>query len=634
MRKIIRLADRLPGMRPVRWSVWGPVCLFLGLSLLVLGSTLKPGYVLALDMVYGPQTAHRFIEQYVHGILVNQADTGGSPTIQVFFSVVSRAASSIMPMWLVQKLWLVLLLTCAGVSMYFAVPPRWKPARFYAGLLYVINPYVLVRLLAGHFFILWGVAFFPMVFKYTITMVEKPNYRNAVVLACWLTLLAASVHFLALAIGLITLFVGVRLVRGGDRLWILKSYVVCLAVFILLNLGFFYSMLTSAGHLAATVSQSTSESLQYFSARSSTGSLLFDLVSMYGFWHQDYNYPGLHVFGWRVLLGLIFWFAVVGVYRKIRRPDTRHLHIAMVVMFALCVLLGAGALFSPTADLYLRLNDFVPLLGIFRDSQKLIGFAVLAYAYYGAVGVAYLFGGIRRLEWRRFAPLGKAMLVVPFLIVALYSYKLVPNVEKRLFNGFYPDTYQAAERMLSTRELDTTVVIFPWHGYMPLEWIGYNTANPLQFFSGKVAYGDNVEIGSLYTTSTSPVSRHIEASLGPLFDGTEKNLGEKLEPLRASHVLLLKEVDFRRYRDALDSQEDLSVTMENDDLIIYAVNTSGPPDSSTGGVIPEPARWHYIPWYAFSGIVGLLVALWLWRYARVSNSITVTSETDGPQAST
>lgn len=599
-----------------------PVAFFLVLALAVLGPLLKPGYILTLDMVYGPLTAQRAIEHYVYGIMVNQADAGASPTVQVLFALLSRFVNLLLPMWMVQKLWLVLLLTLGGLFMYVAAPINSRIAKYWAGLFYVVNPFVLVRFLAGHFFILWGVAFLPIVFVWMTRMLDRPTPRNAAILAMWLTLLAASVHFLVMAMGLLLVLTVVYSVRGPGRLRLLSASSLCLALFGLLNLGFMYSLATAAGHLASTISQSTQENFAYFSARPSTGHLLFDLVSLYGFWHSDFNSQDLHSVGWQSLFGLILWLSIMGMYQSVRVREQRTLHLVLLAFLIGCVLMGAGALFPLTMGLYSKVGS-LPVFGIFRDSQKLMGFAVLAYAYYGAAGLSYLVSVVKSARWRLMMRYGHLVAIIPFAVTASYSYKVFPNVERDIFNGFYPAEYQEAEDIVGRRPFGESLLVLPWHGYMDLGWTGRNTANPVgQFFSGEVIYGDTVEIGTLYSTSNSAMSRYVESFLKPFLEGTERHIRAMMETLDASYAVILKSADYARYEDAMAGQLDMEKVSENARLSIYAFSPSPPPTRSDK-TFPKPAKWRYAPWYGTSACVAIVVLCWVlipaWRKRKLPN---------------
>jgi hypothetical protein len=128
---------------PAAWSVV--------LSLLVLGPALGWGYVLSYDMVWVPQLDLR-------------ADTLGLGTAlprAVPSDAVIAVLDAVVPAVLLQKAVLLGALVGAGTGAAALVRDRSTPARLVAVTLAVWNPFVVERLVLGHWPLLVGYAVLP-----------------------------------------------------------------------------------------------------------------------------------------------------------------------------------------------------------------------------------------------------------------------------------------------------------------------------------------------------------------------------------------------------------------------------------------------------------------------------------------
>jgi hypothetical protein len=170
-----------------RFDRYLPFFVFGLLSLLVVFPFLERGYILSLDMVFGPNTG--FYDVFygirpVHGELL------------LFF--LFEALCAVVPMWAVQKLFIFLILFLSGVSAYHLCPGN-TVGKIFAGLIYVLNPFVYVRFLAGHFLLLLGYAVLPFAVKAFIDFFDMPS-KNSFMKAVFLFTLVSvfSAHMMAL----------------------------------------------------------------------------------------------------------------------------------------------------------------------------------------------------------------------------------------------------------------------------------------------------------------------------------------------------------------------------------------------------------------------------------------------------
>ncbi len=148
-----------------------PVLFYFAVSLFVLGPLLKPGYVFYLERSLGPNYRVDFSAPAANGFSL---------------SLLIYAATRVLPAWLVQKVLLFLCLFIAGLAMHKTVPVRGRWPRYFAGLLYMINPFVFVRLQAGHIGFLLAYSLAPLVLAYAVKQAEKPTVKKGVAAGLWL----------------------------------------------------------------------------------------------------------------------------------------------------------------------------------------------------------------------------------------------------------------------------------------------------------------------------------------------------------------------------------------------------------------------------------------------------------------
>ena len=78
--------------------------------------------------------------------------------------------------------------------------------------------------------------------------------------------------------------------------------------------------------------------------------------------------------------------------------------------------------------------------------------------------------------------------------------------------------------------------------------------------------GDNMEAGSIYSSSTNSVSKYVEFLL-PNKNKID-NFGELIAPLNVKYVILTKEVDYRFY-DFLHNQTDLELVKDTENMVVF-----------------------------------------------------------------
>jgi hypothetical protein len=276
------------------------------LSLAVLGPLLKPGYILALDSIY---SLNKLFTNNFFGL------DEWYPSASMPSDFIISLLNGITPAWVWQKAILLLIFFLAGWGAHRLCPVKGLP-QYYAGILYMINPFTAVRFFAGHWGLLAGYAVIPFAIKAFLDMLENGHSRNIIKVVIFTTLSGLfQIHTVFLEILAYSILFAARVISlRRDRTEIshqLKSAVIAAGLFLCLNLYWLVPSLMAEGTI---VQQKSLGDLYSFAPHhTSTYPVVFDLASMHGFWRVGYIFSqDLIPFYWLFFL-FILYFAFNGI---------------------------------------------------------------------------------------------------------------------------------------------------------------------------------------------------------------------------------------------------------------------------------------------------------------------------------
>ncbi len=426
---------------PVAWSSL--------LAVLLLGPALGPGYVLSFDMVWVPD-------------LVLRADVlgvGSSLPRAVPSDAVVAVLDEVLPGALLQDLVLLAALVVGGLGVDRLLVPLdlGLAARLAALTLWQWNPYVVERLVLGHWPVLVGYAALPWVLH------GASRWRAEGRCPAWL-LLVVPLGSLSVSAGLAT-SLALLVVLAAGRAQVRRL----LAAGGLALAGQAPWLVSGLLHAGAAVTDGEGAALF---ALSDEGLLPAPLaaLSVGGVWNAavvpDSREGVLAVVGLLVLSVL----AALGLASLLRGRGTsaralaRPLAVLWLVGWALAVLTWAapGAVHD--------LSEVLPGAGVLRDGARLLLLCVPLLVLLVALAVD---DAARRL---RAVPLPAPAVVVLVGALVLLPVTVLPDaalgVAGRLDAVEYPSSYAGARAALQEAAPDGDVLVLPLSSYRAPDWNG------------------------------------------------------------------------------------------------------------------------------------------------------------------
>lgn len=540
--------------RRLIWLEYSALALFILLPLLPFG------YILTLDLVFTPHAAWP------------QQITNTYPLQAILW-----ALQNILPGDIVEKLVLFSILLLSGVGAHLLVSSLrvekklrtfWGVAAYFAGILYMINPFTYSRFMAGQWMVLLGYALLPFFVGSSVAFLRDPSWKRGSVLGLWSALLLTmSLHHAGMLVVIIlwVLVVGVWHYRQDSHL--LKRFVGGLALaggaFTILSGYWLIPALLGCGTIGKSIASFDNAHFMAF-ATNGSGSLgaLGEVVRLQGFWAEAQNLfalPQALVPAWGILF-LVVWLLVV--FGGIKAWRTHRLIISLG-----CVLIGAGVVVSATPFLQ-WVGGFIPFVNGYREPHKFVNLVALGFILLGAFGVAYFLEWVRRKR-------GEVAVRVATVVCLCLPLVLTPT----MFWGFsgqlapraYPLEWESMNQRIKQEIPDGKRVLFlPWHQYAIYSFSGSRIiANPAQkFFEAPTIVSDEPEFRDVPPTVPNDEKRRISAALS-----RPESLRRLLADLNVEYIILANEQDAKKY-EYLNRLDGIRLVDTNEKLKLYRVEDS------------------------------------------------------------
>ncbi len=281
--------------------------------------------------------------------------------------------------------------------MYQVAPGKSKSGRYFAGLLYVINPFVFVRLQAGHLGLLLAYAVTPWIIDLMFSFFKDPDIRKAIKLGIWITVaLFFSIHsvyiILVLIVGLLV-YARYSLQKKG---YLVKALKMLLVVFLVL-LVFNSFWLVPAVFSDSQITQIDARHIDTFMTRSDPFFGLFiNVAAMYGFWQtQMFNAKSI-IPGWIVIFFIVYLLWIIGLLVSLKRMEQRPRVVIVKVIAAISIVLAVGVASPVTEGIYRVFFYHVGFFSGFPEPNNFVSLLVFSYCYLGSLCVDAIDGRLAK----------------------------------------------------------------------------------------------------------------------------------------------------------------------------------------------------------------------------------------------
>jgi len=532
---------------------------YSALSLLVILPLLRPGYILLLDLVFTPK-------------IPMPTQINNSFPLNAFLHYLNL----FLPSQIIEKLLLFLILALAGIGIHklidkIGVKNEW--AKYFAGILFIFNPFVYSRFMTGQIFIILAYALIPFFVRSILNFFDQPDLRTSLRVSFWTLLISIiSIHSIFFMAMIAIIFgVGKLITKIRDKKWIVNFIKFGLvSIVITLALSFYWFMPYVSGKTKASQIADNFDIRHVIVFQTSADKnlgVLYNTAGMYGFWAEE---GGRYLLAkdilpyWPVLFGVIllivFWGIFVG-YKK-----HRYLTISFTVVGFFAFVFAVGSAYPGFEKIYWLMLNHVPLFNGYREPQKFVTLLILSYAVLGALGVEDLLN--RGGESRRMPEGFKMILPALFIIIpVLYSPVMLWGFGGQIKPVDYPKDWYQINQILNNDKEEFKVLFLPWHEYIGFRFADRTIANPApNFFEKPTTAGDNPEFGTVYSQTNNPTSdtirEHIVSGKSP------EEIAGVLTSLDFKYILLAKEADWEKY-NFFDKTNKLLLVEDAENIKLY-----------------------------------------------------------------
>ncbi|MBU0532688.1 hypothetical protein KKB44_04295 [Candidatus Micrarchaeota archaeon] len=486
-----------------------PLLVYGILAFIIMIPLLPPGYYLALDMQFGPNSFADFHFGSFYGY--SASPYGATMPLDLILATLSDISSVV----IIQKLLLFLILFSCGAAMHFSLPKEYGNARYFGGLFYMLNPFVFIRFLAGHWTLLFSYAFWPIAILFFSKFLKRPDKKNLIQVALITFLISINIHAL-----LMLLFVYLVLfLLSKPSLKLIKQTLILAFLVVLLNL--FWIVPTV---LMFETNYSPASTEAYLADFGAEGDIL-SIITLHGFWRGGFTYTKDVFDLWYIPFVLIFALVSFGFIKMTNTPFA----ISLLLIFIFAVLFTLAGFISSIIG---PIADFI--FFVFRDTQKFVGLLALVYSMLGTCGLYHLTQNLR--DHQR-----------TLLLLLILSLPIIYNYG---FFGFlgqigpttYPEDWAEADRIIAVDPIESNILVLPLHLYTYYPWVNSTQktlGNPAsQFFSKRVITTSNIETRNIYSDSNNPIDSYL-LYLRQNQDNIN-NTAEMLLPLNVRYIIIHK----------------------------------------------------------------------------------------------
>lgn len=471
---------------------------------------------------------------------------------------------------LLQKLILLTTFVLAGLGAHKLVQNTktlnpYKYAPYFAGFLYIFNPFVYTRLITGQWLVLIGYALLPWFIAALWKFMNDPKLKTAWPAAAWLAAIGfTSIHTLGFAalIAIVLFALTFKTQLKKKLAW--GSAII--GVWLLLNAVWLIPLLNGTSNNAQSIDSFGTSQLDAFATTGTIAdSPALSAILLTGFWADGqgrYSLPSDFGVLWYVAAVLILVLVGFGITKVIQNKD--RLGGAIAVAGFIGLILAIGVSWNVTAPLTYFLHQYLPFYAGYREPHKWLALLVVAYAYLGAMGISWLAQNAKTKKYSTY------IFGVAIILPILFTPNLAWGAAGQLKSVQYPDGWKQAATALQDAPADTNILVLPWHMYLHVDFADRVVANPTRYyFTQNMIVGDNPELKGVPVGNKDAIHRYVNNIMLPQRK-TITDAGVQLEALDIQYVMLLKEADYDQY-GWVQKQKGLTQSFDNESMTIYTV---------------------------------------------------------------
>ncbi len=455
---------------------------------IVLWQLLLSGYVLTLDMVFGPH--------------MNLTRNAGDLLNTLPFYYILYAIKYIFGGWIMQK---ILLVTIFFLMFYF--PLRYFKkifnleetygVEFVVSLFFVINPFVYERFLAGQWAVLFGYVLLVPILAYLISFCRDWNNRNTLKLLASIVILGAvSTHILMISLVIIPIVIFANFIYQKWSLSFLKKSILLGLGVIIISSYWLIPAILSKGTVVTTFGADHWEVFK--TATNSHIGTIGNVLSLHGFWGEHEEWIKRFVLpsegGWVFVTSLFLFIGIVftGIYAGVKDKKIRLMVFLLIFVMFLATVFSSGITDGIFKNFNMWMFENVSFWKGFRDSEKWSAILALGYALLAGLGARYLISNLKNIKYQKVA------LYMILTIPILYTPMMLFGLSGQIKTTQYPDSWNEVNNVLR-EDKNCKALFLPWHQYFSLRFNqDILSANPAGvYFDCGMVQGKNMELGSI-----------------------------------------------------------------------------------------------------------------------------------------
>lgn len=534
-----------------------PWLVYSFLALLILGPALHSGFVFALDMVFTPTIAYP-VDTQNHNFL---------------FFYFLHYLNFLLPSEIIQKIILFLMLTLLGTGAHYlaryflkGITKNPYPA-FFAGIFSIFNPFVYERLAVGHYSLLLGLSLLPFFIVAISKYFKDQTLKNlAIFIALSFLISIVSIHTIGLAGLIFIVFALTQFAQKKNKQLFLTLKHSTLAIFVLFAIN--------SNWLIPYIfeSNTTAQLINFFdenhrTAFATNGGIL-NVLQLKGFWLENRNiFVSATRFLplWIACISLIGLLIFLGIFYAIKKQKI--IAFSFAVLLLASTILALGTIDPIVGKFNLWLLDVLPLLQGYREPQKFAGIILISYCYFGAWGNLWLIELLeKKVKQFSLKIISNLIIALPLFLMPIMFWGLTNQLQAKQ----YPADWHETNEKLNNDKTDFRVLFLPWHQYLQFKFADKIIANPAEkFFNKPILSSQNPEYAGLQPQTLNPNLLYLENIFTNL---KSKNLATGLKKMQVKYILIAKEVDYVKYYNFLESEKNIKLTHETENLYFFTVN--------------------------------------------------------------